>query len=783
MSESSDRAGLPKSVEYQPLPNIYRAFAAGASPYAIVSETIDNSIDFVRRQALDGAKYPDTLKVEVRYEPPSTTESDAENSAVDDQSPERLIIVDNAGGVPPNELARFFQLGHTDAPPEGIGRFGVGAKRLIGIGDRIKYESHANGYEVAAGFEVDARDLKATENNKLADDDVYQSDVYRVDDLEEGHTRIIVEDLNENVWSNLLGRDRDEIDERASDSLWRLGETYEHFLRNGIHIAAPSSETEGSIEFELSWSGPEHGEQVDVPNPVQLSWLPLDGLHPRRYERLPFANTTEIELEDALRADITVALMPSSKPKDAGLTVTMNNRNVLFRDTDNDLFSTRYLGKFRESQGHGRLHCVIELYGPAEDMPWSDTKDGLDGTQEITDHLLNVTENALSEYRRQTYENLPKWILAAYSGEDIQTFDNHIRDEISETVETIDKSNSKVNSPRFNEKPGSTATGKYYRLYPERDGLIKRVRLHSELRIRADDSVAIKGLPAYRRYFETEYDHESITELSPKECPDPEDFEVPVFADSPNTIPLIEDIKKLAETHAAEERAITNETDGVPAWLLPRYQEEFKQHGTTLESATTIGEFDFDSWRAKHSTSEDVRRGPEFSEPESEPSPDQPDSPDKRPTRSSPADRLIESSSETTGRSSSGNHGGSSSTTETSKGQSSEDSTDLSNFQRSSVVSDSGTEEASIPEREVPSPDFDSQQLEELRSVLELDDDASMATVVDTVRELQSERQRIQNERKQLINYLEQLSDVVNFEMIFDEPPDLEALKEDKNEP
>ena len=207
MSESPDRAGLPESVEYQPLPNIYRAFAAGASPYAIVTETIDNSIDFIRRQALDGAKHPETLEVEVRYELLSDADSETSEQIVENRGPGRLVIVDNAGGVPPDELARFFQLGHTDAPPQGIGRFGVGAKRLIGIGNRIKYESHANGYEVAAGFEVDASDLRSTENNEINDDEVYKSDVYRVDDLEEGHTRIIVEDLNENVWSNLLGRE------------------------------------------------------------------------------------------------------------------------------------------------------------------------------------------------------------------------------------------------------------------------------------------------------------------------------------------------------------------------------------------------------------------------------------------------------------------------------------------------------------------------------------------------------------------------------------------------
>ncbi|GAB3039768.1 ATP-binding protein [Natronobiforma cellulositropha] len=778
MSESPEPAGLPESVQYQPLPNIYQAFAAGASPYAIVTETIDNSIDFVRRQALDGAKHPETLEVKIQYEPVSEPDSTNEDAIIENSGSGRLIIVDNAGGVPPTELSRFFQLGHTDAPPEGIGRFGVGAKRLIGIGDRIKYESHATGYEVAAGFEIDARDLKSTDNNEIENDDVYKSDVYRVDDLEEGHTRIIVEDLNENVWSNLLGRgEKGEIDQGADNSLWRLGETYEHFLRNGIHIAAPTITDEGTIDFELRWADSERAVTVNVPDSIRLAWLPFDGLHPRRYEELPFANSAEIELENALRANITVALMPSSNPLDAGLTVTMNNRNVMFRDTDNDLFSTRYLGKFRESQGHGRLHCTIELQGPAENMPWSDTKDSLDGTQEVTNHLLNVTENALGEYRRQTYENLPKWVLAAYSDEALEAFDDEIHEDIPESVEKIDKSKSKINSPRFNKKPGTSASGKYYRAYPERDGVIKCVRLHSELRIRSDAFVPVKSRPAYQRYFEKEHDHDTLTDLSPNECPNLKRFEVPVYADDPNDIPLVDDITELALRHATEERVLTDETEGVPIWLLPRYLEEFEQQGGEPDTATAIDEFDLEDWRAKYSTSEEVRRGPEFSDPESEPRPEWRES-----TESQPTDQLIELPDETTGsRRAPDEEDESPNVRPRSKAQKPRDQSDRTNFQEGATDTDVQTSEAGAFENEPRSRGTNTEYIEELRTALDMDNDVSMESVVDTVQNLQNERKRLQNEREQLINYLRELDEIVNFTTVFEEPPDLDAFQENES--
>ncbi|MCO8268619.1 ATP-binding protein, partial [Haloferax sp. AB510] len=366
-NEQSGPAGLPETVTYEPLPSIYRAFAAGATPYAIITETIDNSIDFVRGQALNEDYYPQTLDVDIRFEPiENETKDDGEgeeniendqDTTESDSVTGRLIITDNAGGVPPEDLAKFFQLGHSDAPPEGIGRFGVGAKRLIGIGNHIRYESHAHGYDVAAGFEVDAQKLEgeAATNSRTA----YTSEVYEVDDLGENKTRIIVEDLKKGVWKRLCGVVNGEIDRSAENSLWRLEETYEHFLRDDIKIDPTEEQTKDSITLDLNWgvSGFDTAdsaddevtilnidEHVSAPEPVDLSYIPFDGLWPRKYEGMPFANDPDTPLDDCLRVDIEVGLLPSSDVDKAGLTVTMNNRNVLFRDTQNDLFSSNYLG-------------------------------------------------------------------------------------------------------------------------------------------------------------------------------------------------------------------------------------------------------------------------------------------------------------------------------------------------------------------------------------------------------------------------------------------------------
>lgn len=746
MSQEPDGAGLPDSVEYQPLPNIYQAVAAGASPYAIVTEIIDNSIDFVRHQALNGAKYPDELEVSVRYEMVDEQNTDStgypDNVPVEDRGPGRLVITDNAGGVPPDELSRFFQLGHTDAPPQGIGRFGVGAKRLIGVGDRIRYESHANGYEIGAGYEVDTAELDSTApNRQTTTEGTYRSDVYRVDDLDEGSTRIIVEGLNSNVWTNLLGRDKDaEIDESAADSLWRLGETYEHFLAQGIDISAATAAEDEHIDFDLSWGDDERSVTVEAPDQVEFSLLPFDGLHPRRYQDIPFAASDDPPDVEVLRADITVGLMPASDPDNAGLTVTMNNRNVLFRDTDNNLFSTRYLGTFRESAGHGRLYCVIELHGPPEEMPWSDTKDSLDGTAKVTGHLLNITENALAEYRRQGYDALPTWMLTPYAERDLEQYDATVCAELRDGIETIDKSTSKINSPRFNSKPGESRRNKYYRAYPERDEFIRTVRLHSGLRIRCDDTVATKARPAYECFFAEHYDGPEPVSLDSDACPSVAGYDIPT--DDKEPIPLIEDIDALAENHHEAGQEINHNTAGVPRWLLRRYKKALDGLDGDRSGADVIEEFDFEEWRKHNSTSEDIRV-------ETEPRP----SGDHLSTENGPQPSSDSTRNDTqdTGQSA----GGQTPTSESGE-YSGETGVDKSTYDDQRPLSNVGS----------PRQGLTADQIETLSELVDAEADPDPEDLFNMLVAAIEEREKFRDA-------LQQVGEVVNLQAILDDPPDL----------
>ena len=577
------------TVRYQPLPSIYRAFASGASGPQAIAETVDNSIDHVRSRVEEGHEPPESLQVTISYWPAGEWDDDDEGV---------IVIKDNAGGVPPDELGKFFQLGRSETPSLSIGRFGVGAKRLIAVGNEISYQSRADGSDQGWAFDVDASEFQT--NTSEVDEEIYESERYEVD-LEEGCTQIVIRELK-TEWEDLLGAEKiDDIEDpkelSGDGTLLDFDGLYENFLRDGISLAS-----ESPIEFDLKLKDQSGEHTIEPPERISFSYLPFDGLNPRKYTDIPFESVDEYTgEEETLRVDITVGLMLISRPDDAGLTVSMNNRNVLFRDTINDLFSSSYLGKFRTARGHGRLVCRIDIRGSSRAMPWNDLKTGLDPTMSVTDDLLRVAENALAEYRRQEYEALPKWMLSAYPETEMHAANGG-------EIENVDKSNSKTNSPRFNKKPGKGIRGRSARRYPERDRLKGIVRLHRELRIIDDSSTKPYETPAYFEYFEETFDEDfepddEYTPDSPSHIPGPDEDALPtpegiqvdlyegplqMYAnfDVDRDLPVVAEIKALAEDHADQGVRATDETEGFDEWRLPRYEEELKR---ALDSADLSG--------------------------------------------------------------------------------------------------------------------------------------------------------------------------------------------------
>ncbi|MCO8268833.1 hypothetical protein NKF06_20210, partial [Haloferax sp. AB510] len=426
-----------------------------------------------------------------------------------------------------------------------------------------------------------------------------------------------------------------------------------------------------------------------------------------------------------------------------------------------------------------RLHCIVSVHGDAEDMPWSDTKDTLDGTQQVTEEILNVAENALKEYRRQTYHHLPDWILSTYSLANLKQRGYYQREGIRTHPEFIDKSNSKTNSPRFNRKPGERVSTSSYRQFPVRDRLVRTAFLHGALRIRCDEVFEDTQKPAYANYFDEKYSGPEVHEFAESDLPVVEDYFVPLKGDDKDTPPLVEDIKKLAAEHASNRRRLTSETVGVDRWLLPRYTEELQNEldGDDIEELSPVESFDLGDWRRDHSVSDDVRvdelhepleqRSQRGSQPTSEPT--------SRPETSSHSEEKPSSRKRSATQRRSTDRSTDQVTSDTQR-----EETKQGGASQSTI-----TEHASAPSRSAAptkptSPslqyggehyELDDEEVSRLLERLELDEDAEPKEIVQSVFAALESRERIADQ-------LRELSQFVNIEGLLGEPLAIETDEE-----
>lgn len=581
-------------VSFQPLPNIITAFSADASPFEALAESVDNSIDHIRSRAYDGQTPEEDLEVEIEFQ------------AGEGDEPSRIIIEDNAGGVEADNLSRFFQWGASDTAPESIGRFGVGASRIAALGGIIKYQSRTRGQETGYGFQVNVSEME-THDGEVTDD-TYQAQRQVIEDLDEGHTRIIIEDLKRD-FTEVLSIDHpsesdDEVYEdleQVPENAWenaiqqlsdQFGDYFERYITDGISFEAsyfPEKipEIDVSIEVGVDLADRSFVSVASPPTEIEYSYLPFDSLGPRRYQGLPFDEEDDVASADAaIRADIEVGLMLSSDDEKSGLTIYANDRKIISRDTSNPLFSSDYLGRYRSESGHSRLVINVELRGEISEMPINSLKSDLDMNSPVSDPLLRIIKNAAKRYRKQTYSSMPAWILSVYD-------QNHSFAANGGEVQTFDKSSSTTNSARFRNQPGN---GGGRRTFPERDRVRAIVKVHRALRIRDETPLYPKEIPAYDNYFEQKYTKDVgnseyvLTGPEELEGPDLDWDEVSITADD-EKLEIISWILRVSKNHFdAGGRA--DETDELVEWQIPRYQEELRKR----TSVTDLDESQLEVW-------------------------------------------------------------------------------------------------------------------------------------------------------------------------------------------
>ncbi|MDG5761343.1 ATP-binding protein [Natronococcus sp. A-GB1] len=565
-------------VSFQPLPNIITAFSADASPFEALAESVDNSIDHVRSRAYEGEDPQDDLEISITFDVGPTP---AESS---------IAIEDNAGGVSSENLSRFFQWGASVTAPESIGRFGVGASRIAALGERIIYQSRSQNQAVGYGFEVNVAEMENHEGDVT--EDTYTANRETVEDLEEGHTRVIIRDLKRSV-PEILGIDTNSavdeeqqiLNDNVAEEEWQtaiekfakqFGDYFERYITEGVQFDAEyfrtsTKQIDVSIDVHLEDNGVSLTEEASPPREIDYSYLPFDSLGPRRYEGVPFDQDDETAPENAsIRADIEVGLMCKADRDQSGLTILANNRKILSRDTSNPLFSSDYLGRFRSESGHARLVIEVSLRGETEEMPINSLKSDLDMNSPVAEPLLRIVKNAAKQYRKQTYSSMPDWILNVYNQEHSFAANNG-------EVAIFDKSDSTTNSARFRNQPGSS--GK--REFAERDRLRAIVKVHQALRISDESPLLPKEVAAYKRYFNSEYQEEvddlEFASENPVETEGPElDWEeVSITADADKIYP-VSTVIQMAKQHSKAGGRI-DEGDVLESWKIPRYQEELRK--------------------------------------------------------------------------------------------------------------------------------------------------------------------------------------------------------------
>ncbi len=565
-------------VEYTPTPDIFDTMTADAAAIAAVQEGIDNAADAASEYASEGFELPDVVQVEITY-----TDSDEDGD-------EAIIIEDNAGGLPPEQLHILAQLGASYSVEDSIGRFGVGASRLASLGAEITYASHRPGHE-GQQFTVDVEQMKQKEGA-----DAFRSERERAPDLPEGHTRVTVKRLRDGFHPVIEsarraidageGGDGNESDEEGITQKGiktvadALGRTYQRLLRDGIKIDESTHQT---FEITLEYDAGDHYKfDVDPPDEVEFSYLPFDGLAPREYTEVPFDKRGDsIPPEDAgVRADIKVGLMTSGDDQLAGLSVAVNDRMIVAHDTENELFSTGYMGGYRPEQGHSRLYIEVNLRGDSEHMPFNSTKTGLNPNHGVFDPLLNRITSVATPYKRQSYSALPDWMLEVYGRH------NSRSEGQQESLIQIPKGDSKTNSARFNEKPGNSVRGRRTRDYPDRDRLIGIVKTHRTLRICDESILKEYEAPAYRNFFDNHYyttgakdylrNQSEYAPRTPEEVSGPSLDWVNFASVSDSEHPMVMDIKIVAKFGVEHIDGRLDKAGLLKEWAIPRYREELR---------------------------------------------------------------------------------------------------------------------------------------------------------------------------------------------------------------
>ena len=452
----------------------------------------------------------------------------------------KLIIRDDTGGVPRDEAAMLFGLGRTAKQNNGsIGTFGVGAKKsLVNLGIpftiRSRHQDAPDGWQ----FRIDEAWFE--------DDEDWSVPLHSDAELPQGITEIRIEDLNYE-WS----------EKTATELRNRLGEAYNYFLSEEMHALTGDS-------FDLTISV--DGEAVTPVGTPDWAYSPFDGIYPRRYENI----TLDFEdLDHPVNAHITVGLLTKKDTRNAGTDFYIQKRKVISssRNEEGGFGEGRErLGKYNAR--HDRLRIIVELETRAngQRLPWDTQKSSIDkhnlimrGTDE-TRGIYNWLRRTAKAFYSLDADTVPRAFLETY---------DHSAPEAENGGEVGSYDYADRNRIISNHRPNTDI--------PEIKELLNQVKAHAKLRIRCEESIPDKKVPAYRTQLKQEIEGNleqltAVKTLPPTEATD-------------HAHEVAGQINELARIHLENGVQYTKE---LKEWQQPRYKNYFEAHGggsiTILES-------------------------------------------------------------------------------------------------------------------------------------------------------------------------------------------------------
>lgn len=446
---------------------------------------------------------------------------------VEGEDGEEIVIRDNAGGVPPEELRVFFSLGSRAGNGlSGVqrGAYGVGVKKAtLRLAREVTFATRhidqTGEEDTGYGFTITESWLQEEDNWEVNPEPF---------DIEPGVSEIRIRKL------------RFDWDEHAEGIKDALRSTYRRQLGGGPF----TEDYDVTILFE--------GEKLEPPEPINWGFPAFDELYPREF----VTSIEPDELDEPIELRLTVGLMATRDADDTGTDLYIQNRLIHEARTDEQGGFGPALGEFNVAQ-HGRFKMCLSLESEADaaELPWNTTKDRLFPDHDLMAPIWDKVRRFADRYFDASFANVPAAYLNFPAGHDLVYNDGMVEGPLDYH-----------GRDRVTDKPGNN--------FPEVNDVEKTAIAHAKLGIQRrehfDDEDEVKR-EQMREVYTQRLDHHFEDKFEPGTdhltAPKPIRAVLPDYGDIEVDL-TVEEVKSDARAHAELGVKYT----GVEPWKEPLYE-------------------------------------------------------------------------------------------------------------------------------------------------------------------------------------------------------------------